>query len=162
MEAIFKLIVYEKSYFKETWNIFDFTVVVTTLASVIITANTKVNLKGATTVVRSFRVLRVFRLIKRAKSLSLVFNTFLVTLPAMANTGGLLFLLIYLYSILGVTLFSTVERNGIFTDTLNFETFTNSFLTMFKVATGDGWNDVLFAVTTDRGIVSKCLQNPSY
>ena len=108
MEAILKIIAFGKVYFKESWNIFDFIVVIATLVSVIITANTKVNLKGATTVIRSFRVLRVFRLIKRAKSLSLVFNTFLVTLPAMTNTGGLLFLLIYLYSIIGVTLFASV------------------------------------------------------
>ena len=80
----------------------------------------------------------------------------------MANTGGLLFLLIYLYSIIGVTLFSPLQRNGIFTDVLNFETFTNSFLVMFKVATGDGWNDVLHAVTIDLGITSSCINNPTY
>lgn len=53
---------------------------------------------------------RVFRLIKRAKSLKIIFETFVVTIPALANVGGLLMLMLYLYSILGVSLFATVKQ----------------------------------------------------
>ena len=49
-----------------------------------------------------FRVARIIRLVKRARSLKLVLNTFLVTLPAVANVGSLLLLILYLFSILGV------------------------------------------------------------
>lgn len=70
--------------------------------------NTTISLGGATTIVRAFRISRLFRLIKSAKSLRLVFNTFIVTLPAMVNVGGLLVLLLYLYSVIGVFLFAEV------------------------------------------------------
>jgi hypothetical protein len=63
---------------------------------------------------------RILKLIKRAKSLKIVFNTFLITLPALANVGGLLMLLLYLYSILGVFLFADIAINGVLTDTMNF------------------------------------------
>jgi hypothetical protein len=66
------------------------------------------NLKGATSVVRTFRVGRILRLLNKAKSLKIIFNTIVITLPALANVGGLLFLLLYLYSILGIYLFATV------------------------------------------------------
>ena len=56
--------------------------------------------------IRSFRILRIFRLIKRAKSLKLMINTIIVTLPAMANIGGLLALLLFVYAILGIMLFA--------------------------------------------------------
>jgi hypothetical protein len=68
---------------------------------VIFTA-TSVSFKGTVTILRSFRILRVARLIKRAKSLHLIFSTFVISLPGMANIGGLLLLLLYLYSIIGV------------------------------------------------------------
>jgi hypothetical protein len=101
------------------------------------------DLKGVVTIIRTFRILRVVRLIKRAKSLNLIFNTFIITLPALGNIGGLLLLLLYLYSILGVQLFGTVMRNGIFSDNLNFETFSQSFCALCAVATGDSWGQIM-------------------
>jgi len=72
-----------------------------------------------------------------------VFNTFIITLPAMANVGGLLFLLLYLYSILGVQLFAEVKIEGNLPENLSFQSFSRAFLTLFVVSTGDGWTDIL-------------------
>ena len=140
VEAIIKLIgLGPKIYFKEGWNIFDFIIASGSLISIILSIVSNMDLKGAVTIIRTFRILRVVRLIKRAKSLNLIFNTFIITLPALGNIGGLLLLLLYLYSILGVQLFGTVMRNGIFSDNLNFETFSRSFCALCAVATGDSW-----------------------
>jgi hypothetical protein len=49
-----------------------------------------------------------------------VFEAFIVTLPELTNVGGLLALLLYLYSILGVYLFAEVNLTGVLTDSLNF------------------------------------------
>ncbi len=108
-----------------------------TIASVFVSMNTTLNVGGATTIIRAFRIARIFRLIKRAKSLKLVFDTFIVTLPALANVGSLLLLLIYLYAVLGVQLFSDIKRNGYLSDGANFESFSKAFLTLFIFATGD-------------------------
>lgn len=69
-----------------------------------------------------------------------MFNTFIVTLPALVNVGGLLLLLLYLYSVLGVFLFAEVKRNGMMNDVINFESFFNAFITLFIIATGDSWD----------------------
>ena len=43
LEAVLKLIAYQKNYFKETWNIFDFVVVVVTLIILIVGFTTTAN-----------------------------------------------------------------------------------------------------------------------
>lgn len=106
-EALFKIIgLGFKRYFRDKWNCFDFFVVLGTIASIFITQYTTATIGPATTFVRAFRISRLFRLIKRARRLKVIFETFIVTIPAITNVGGLLFLFIYIYSILGVFLFA--------------------------------------------------------
>jgi hypothetical protein len=66
-------------------------------------------------VARAFRIGRIFRLITKAKFLRVIFNTIIITLPSLANVGALMILLLFIFSILGVQIFSTVKLQ----DTLN-------------------------------------------
>lgn len=140
LEAVMKIIAIDKAYFEDNWNIFDFIVVIGSIISLIISGFSSLKLGGATTIIRAFRITRIFRLVKRAKTLRMVFNAFIFTIPALANVGGLLLLLLYLYSIVGVIIFGDIMRNGIITDTLNFETFPNAFVALFVISTGDAWD----------------------
>lgn len=45
------------------------------------------NIGSSTSVIRAFRIGRLLRLIKRAKSLMLIFETLIKALPALANVG---------------------------------------------------------------------------
>ena len=121
LEAILKLIALDWDYFKEGWNIFDFTIVLGSLTGVVLNMFlTNINFGQATSLFRAFRVFRVIRLIKRAKSLRIMFTTLVVTLPALINVGGLLLLLIFLYSVLGVFLFAEVKIQAPLHDYANF------------------------------------------
>ena len=51
---------------------------------------------------------RVLRLVNRAKQLRMIFTTLLVTIPSLANVGGLLILLMFLFAVLGMNFFGTV------------------------------------------------------
>ena len=145
-EAFIKLAgIGPRVYFADGWNLFDFIIIVGSFVSIFISANTTLEIRGAINIMRSFRILRLLRLIKRGKSLQLIFNTFVVTLHALANIGGLLLLFIFMYSILGMIIFGEVKRNGVMNNYLNFETFVNSFITLFVAATGDTWNDITAA-----------------
>ena len=68
IEAIIKLIALKKVYFNDSWNIFDFTIVVLTLV-ILILKFTKVPIEfgAGPTVLRALRIGRILRLIKRAK-----------------------------------------------------------------------------------------------
>lgn len=62
-----------------------------------------------TTLVWAFRVMRILRLINRAKILKIIIDTLILTLPSLANVGGLLLLILYIYAVLGVELFYDVK-----------------------------------------------------
>ncbi len=141
IEAIIKILaIAPRIYFHDGWNIFDTIIILGSVVSIFISANTSLEIKGVITILRSFRILRLLRLIKRGHSLRLIFNTFVITLHSLANIGGLLLLFIFMYAILGMILFGTVKRNGPLNDYINFENFNNAYLTLFVVATGDSWN----------------------
>ena len=89
-------------YFKDNWNKFDFLVVLVTLIGIVLDLSTSIQFGGKITLMRACRCIRIFRLINRAKVLKLVVDTFIISLLSLGNIGGLLFLIIYVYSILGV------------------------------------------------------------
>jgi hypothetical protein len=109
IEAAIKLIAFGKKYFANGWNNFDFFIVCGTFIGIIVSETTSVDVGAQTTIIRAFRIGRIFRLVKKARSLKMIFNTFVITIPSLANVGGLLILLIYLYAILGVFNFATVK-----------------------------------------------------
>ena len=162
-EAVCKLIgIGPKTYFSESWNIFDFVIILGSIVSIGLSFTSSVSIKGALTIVRAFRILRVVRLIKRAKSLNLIFNTFMVTLPALANIGGLLLIMLYLYSILGVQLLGQVMHNGWISDELNFENFANAFCVLCALATADNWGNIVASALKQHAVNFPCINNPTY
>jgi voltage-gated sodium channel len=66
VEAIIQMIAIEpRVYFSDGWNIFDLVIIVGSVISIFISANTSLAIKGVITILRSFRILRLVRLIKR-------------------------------------------------------------------------------------------------
>ncbi|CDW88224.1 voltage-gated ion channel superfamily [Stylonychia lemnae] len=144
------------NYFKERWNVFDFIVVAGTIGSILITLFTSVTLGAATTFIRAFRISRIFRLIKRARRLKIIFETFIVTIPALTNVGGLLVLFLYIYSILGVQIFATVKLQGELDENANFQTFGIAFLTLIRCSTGEAWNAIMIDSTRQKSAIFDC------
>lgn len=70
VEAIVKIIAQRSLYFKDSWNIFDFTVVFFTIVILILNwagIGEQVEILG--TILRTLRIGRVFRLIKKQENL---------------------------------------------------------------------------------------------
>lgn len=88
------------NYFKNPWNIFDFTIVATCLLEPFL------HLGGAfLPVLRLLRILRVLRLITAIPKLQLLVTCLLKSLPSMFYVSILLFLLFYVYGAMAVFLF---------------------------------------------------------
>ena len=67
IEAIIKIIALKKLYFKDSWNIFDFTIVAFTLLILLLKlASIPVSFGSGPTVLRALRIGRILRLIKKA------------------------------------------------------------------------------------------------
>ena len=86
-------------------------------------------------------------MIKKAKSLKLMFTTFIVTLPALINVGGLLLLLLYVFAILGMNVFATVKLASPVNGHANFASFVNSFTTLIRMATGENWHYIAYSMS---------------
>ena len=93
------------SYFQEPWNIFDFTVVVLTLVILILINFFDIgsSLAATSTILRTLRIGRVFRLVKRAKKLQIIFQSLINSLPAMGSLGLLLMLFMFMFAIIGMS-----------------------------------------------------------
>lgn len=164
IEAIMRILALGiKKYFTtDGWNIFDFVILLGSYIGYFIEAFTSLSVGVQTTILRAFRISRMMRLVKRAKSLNIIFETFLITIPALANIGGLLLLLLYLYSIIGVSLFAQVKLQENYNRNANFKSFSLSFLTLFRASTGEGWNDLMHDITRENSPLFQCIENPTY
>ena len=107
---------YRKSYFLNGWNNFDFFVVLGGIVGLVF----KSEITQQLSVFRILRVGRVLRLLKKAKRLYIIFNSFIHTIPAFVNVGSLIMVLIYIFAVLGNRIFADVKHSGSLTQHKNF------------------------------------------
>ena len=74
----------------------------------------------------------------------LVLAVTLNTLPAIANIGGLLLLLLVVFSILGSFLFWNVKHAMYIGHHANFGDFGSSFITLYRILTGEMWPGLMY------------------
>ena len=125
-------------YFAERWNRFDFFCVATSIIGF------AANAGGGASVLRILRLARVFRLVRNLKGLRMLFNTLIMSLPGLLNIGALLFLLCFVYAILGMNLFGKVKFGENLNEHANFRNFGNSILVLLRMVTGEAWNAIMY------------------
>lgn len=117
VEAILKLSSMGTNYFSDSWNVFDFTLIIISILS---QTPLLTSIGSKASLLRIFRLGRLLRLIHRAKNLRTIFDTFLITLPSLANIGLLLGLVIFIYMILGIEYYSYIKHGDNITLDANF------------------------------------------
>ena len=88
----------------------------------------------------------MFKLFSKLKQLQIIFTTFINTLSSIFNVGCLMMLLIYIYAVIGVNVFAQVKWSSPMHARLNFTDTGYALLTLIRVATGEGWNDLMNAL----------------
>ncbi|CAF1388364.1 unnamed protein product [Rotaria sordida] len=147
-----KLIALNFKYFTIPWNLFDFIIVIASILRGLLEEIIEKYFINPTLlrVVRVARVGRILRLVKAAKGIRILMFAYAVSVPALFNIGLLLFLIMFIYSIFGMSFFAYVRKSAGITDLLNFETFPNSMIVLFHICTNAGWSDVFQALTNDQ------------
>ena len=146
LESAVKIAAEGKNYFRSGWNLYDLVVVVVTLGELIYTiieGGDAAEIPGAA-VLRIFRIARVFRLFVRFDRLMVLVHTIVFALPTFVNVGGLLLLIFFIYAVLGMHLLGTIKRGEMLNDYANFESFGLSLLTVYRMATGESWNGIMY------------------
>ncbi|MBR3072030.1 ion transporter [Fibrobacter sp.] len=125
IELICRLIAYRTSFFKSGWNIFDFAIIVCSLI-------TTIDAVSSMRVVRLFRELQAVRLISSLKTMQIIVNAILKSIPSLAYTTCLMLVLYYVYAVIGVSLFCETHPE-------EFGSLPLTMLTLFQLMTFDGW-----------------------
>lgn len=153
LEAIIKIIGLRFHYFRKPWNVFDFVVVFLSVLGIILEnalENGGFFSPTLLRVVRVFRIGRVLRLVKAAKGIRKLLFALVISIPALFNVATLLFLFMSIFAIIGMTFFSYVRHRDALNEYVNFETFPNSMLLLFRLCTSAGWNDVLYPLMEEK------------
>lgn len=141
---------FPRRYFKNGWNLYDWFVVSVTMTELIYKKIDPAGEIPGASIMRVFRIARVFRLLRNMKGLTKLLMTVLHSAPTILNVAGVLALLFYIAGVLGMHLFGRVQRGEFLGEHANFESFFGSVLVVFRMSTGESWN----------GIMNECRVGP--
>ncbi|XP_048470348.1 sodium channel protein type 4 subunit alpha-like [Rhincodon typus] len=147
-ECVLKIVALRYYYFTIGWNIFDFVVVILSIVGIMLADIIEKYFVSPTLfrVIRLARIGRVLRLIRGAKGIRTLLFALMMSLPALFNIGLLLFLVMFIYSIFGMSNFAYVKKEAGIDDLFNFETFGNSMICLFQITTSAGWDGLLLPI----------------
>jgi voltage-gated sodium channel len=123
IEISAKLFVYRLSFFRNPWNVFDFTIVAVAL----------VPAGEGISVLRALRILRALRLISMVPQMRLVVQALLSAIPAMGSVIALLALIFYVAAVMATKLFGADFPEW-------FGTVGASLYTLFQIMTLESWS----------------------
>uniref|UniRef100_A0A3Q1GYU6 Sodium channel protein n=1 Tax=Acanthochromis polyacanthus TaxID=80966 RepID=A0A3Q1GYU6_9TELE len=144
-ECVLKLFALRQYFFTNGWNVFDFIVVILSIAGTMLSDLIEKYFVSPTLfrVIRLARIGRILRLIKGAKGIRTLLFALMMSLPALFNIGLLLFLIMFIFSIFGMSNFAYVKKEAGIDDIFNFETFGGSIICLFQITTSAGWDGLL-------------------
>lgn len=123
VEAVLKIIAYKTKYFKNWWNLFDFTIVLISLAPS----------SWPFQVLRILRVFRLLRLVTIIPSMRKIVTALFSVIPWMLSVSALLMIVFYVYAIMVTQLYWAVFPQW-------FGTLWESFYTLFQIMTLESWS----------------------
>ncbi|XP_015185106.1 PREDICTED: sodium channel protein para isoform X12 [Polistes dominula] len=150
-ECLLKVFALRYHYFKEPWNLFDLTVVILSILGLVLSDIIEKYFVSPTLlrVVRVAKVGRVLRLVKGAKGIRTLLFALAMSLPALFNICLLLFLVMFIFAIFGMSFFMHVKDKSGLDDVYNFKTFGQSMILLFQMSTSAGWDGVLDGIINE-------------
>uniref|UniRef100_A0A4W6EU92 Sodium channel protein n=1 Tax=Lates calcarifer TaxID=8187 RepID=A0A4W6EU92_LATCA len=161
-ECTLKIIALRQHYFAVGWNIFDFVVVILSIVGLLLADIIEKYFVSPTLfrVIRLARIGRILRLIRGAKGIRTLLFALMMSLPALFNIGLLLFLIMFIFSIFGMSNFAYVKKEGMMDDIFNFENFGNSMICLFMITTSAGWDGLLSPIMNTVPDCDPDVENP--
>uniref|UniRef100_A0A8C2L2H9 Sodium channel protein n=1 Tax=Cyprinus carpio TaxID=7962 RepID=A0A8C2L2H9_CYPCA len=147
-ECVLKMFALRHYFFTIGWNVFDFVVVILSIAGLMLSDIIEKYFVSPTLfrVIRLARIGRVLRLIRGAKGIRTLLFALMMSLPALFNIGLLLFLIMFIFSIFAMANFAYVKKQAGIDDIFNFETFGGSIICLFEITTSAGWDGLLLPI----------------
>ena len=115
-------------YFRDGWNVFDFSIIVFSLIPAT---------GGFAIIARLGRLLRLLRLVSAVPELRLIVATLVRSIPSMLHIVALMSLMVYIYAIIGYQLFHEHDPE-------HWRNLGISLLSLFRVVTLEDWTDIMY------------------
>lgn len=130
VEIIIKFFSYQNKsdFFRSGWNWFDAIIVIGSLMP---------SAGQGVLIARLLRVFRVLRLVSAIPQLKLLINALFKAIPKMGYIAVLMFIIFYIYAVVGSLVFSSVNE-------VLWGDVSISMLTLFRIATFEDWTDVMY------------------
>ncbi len=136
IEIIIKLLALRRMrvFFQDGWNIFDFVIVVTAIATVIIELiqHTHHSFALVARLFRIFRVFRILRIFNALPDLRKIVISLITVIPSIINITLVLLIIFYIYAVMGSMMFAEADPK-------HWNNFLVSMLTLMKILTFDDW-----------------------
>lgn len=114
------------------------------------------------------RIGHILRVAVRAEKMRIIYRTLAETVPTLGSFSILLLIVLFIFSVISVNLFALVDMEQIpgldrqLGRHANFHDFGTAFLTLFRCATGEGWNAIMFELSWQKNILYQCKEGESY
>ena len=149
IEIILKLIVDKYHFFQNSWNVYDFVIVI--ICDIIVIVNIfsyfgVFNYNSVSTLPIIFRIFETLKSLRILSSLYIIrnlINSFVIILPNIANVTLIIVFVMIIYANIGMNCFGTVPFRYRISRTSNFKGFIPSIIILFKVTTGEYWNEIM-------------------
>ncbi|GBP17479.1 Sodium channel protein 60E [Eumeta japonica] len=141
LECIMKVMAMSKDFFACGWNIFDLIIVSASLLDLIF------ELVDGLSVLRGLRLLRVLKLAQSWTTMKVLLSIIISTIGALGNLTFVLVIVIYIFAVIGMQLFSKSYTPEKFepdpVPRWNFNDFFHSFMMIFRILCGE-WIEPLW------------------
>ncbi|VDK31705.1 unnamed protein product [Taenia asiatica] len=142
-----------KNYFNDLWNVFDFIIVVGSFVDIVLSHIAENSKFISINFFRLFRVMRLVKLLSRGEGIRTLLWTFVKSFQALPYVALLILMLFFIYAVIGMQMFGKVALNNpdsAITVNANFQTFPQAVLILFRSATGEAWQDIMFSCAGGR------------
>lgn len=136
-----------RSYLLDGWNYFDVIIVLTSIIPEIWQEESSSSVFAA---LRILRVLKIFRSIRAIGELRVITGVLLRSLRSLSYTGLLFFIFMYVYAVVGVSLFKSPNYEQSINYELNptqpdpYGDIGEAFFSLFRILTGEDWTDLRY------------------
>lgn len=140
LEMVVKMVGFGlKKYASDSFNLFDCFIVIMSLVELVIPGE-----GSQLSVLRAFRLLRIFKIIKSWDSLRILLSTVLDSLTAITNLGVLIILYLFISALLTKQFFSEPLLDGDGNPSrYSFGSTGSALVSMFIILTGENWNEIM-------------------
>lgn len=153
LEMILKITAHGfRYYWHVNWNKFDFFIVLLSLIS--LDERLLENLNFNVTALRIIRVSRLFRMVKTLEGLRALLKTLFLSLSNIIMTASLLLLILFTFSVAGMSMFGKIPFGEFVNKNCNFTDFYLTIMTLWRACTGESWNGIMHETVEAEGFMA--------